>query len=268
MSRNKKWGSLCIGFGAIACILALVWGNLSGDRNNEEANIEEPQMEDTNVEGESVTEEFSQTTRLYPSTFPFYGVIGFWERTDNPENTFPDDMIEALQSALKRDEILDCVADISADYVRMSEQEILQCMRDDTSGILESYYYDEMKEGAEWFLFSGDGDIMVREEMDKDGYEYVYYKFPHIGNGVYDVGLDAYGKTADYAFIQWDGEDYLLVTRLDSSGESIEGIGVYYMLGYSLIGSVLCLDKSTDDVRFLSYVINGSAIYGPPYPDY
>ena len=109
---------------------------------------------------------------------------------------------------------------------------------------------------------------MVREKTDIEGYEYVYFKFPHKGDGVYGMGLYACGKTADYFFIQWDGEDYLMVTRLDPSGESIEGVGVYYMLGYSLIGFVMCLDKNTDDVRFLSYVSNGNVIYGPPYPDY
>lgn len=213
-------------------------------------------------------DETESSVRLYPQTFPFYTNIGFWERTDNPENTIPDDMIEALQSALQKDEIVDYAVDISADYTQMSEQEILQYIQADTSGVLESYYYDEMEEGAEWFLFSRDEDIMVREKTDKEGYEYVYYKFSYEGDGVYDMGLDAYGKTADYFFIQWDGEDYLMVTRLDSFGESIEGVGVYYMLGYSLIGIVMCLDKNTDDVRFLSYVSNGNVIYGPPYPDY
>lgn len=263
VNRNKIiLGSLGVGLGVLICIWGLTWNNLKEDRHSKKNEAEESQQVDTHAE--EITEQLSETMRLYPRTFPFYGGIGFFQRTDNPENTIPEDMIETLQTALQRGEIVDYAGDILADYIRMSEEEILQHVRADTSGILESYFYDVMKEDVEWFLFSRDGDIMIREKTDKEGYEYVYYKFPNEGDGVYGMGLPAYGKTPHYFFIQWGDEDYLMVTRSEGSGETIDGIGVYYMLGYSLIGIVLCLDSNTDDVRFLSYFIGSKS----SLPDY
>lgn len=264
INRNKIiLGSLGIGLGVLICIWGATWSNLKEGRHSKKNEAEESQQVSTRAE-EEAAEQPSETMRLYPRTSPFYGGIGFFQRTDNPENTIPEDMIEGLRDALQRGEIVDYAGDILADYIRMSEEEILQHVRADTSGILESYFCDLMKEGAEWFLFSRDGDIMVREKTDKEGYEYVYYKFPNEGDGVYGMGLPAYGKTSHYFFIQWGDEDYLMVIRSEGSGETIDGIGVYYMLGYSLIGIVLCLDSNTDDVRFLSYFIGSKS----SLPDY
>ena len=58
------------------------------------------------------------------------------------------------------------------------------------------------------------------------------------------------------------------MTRRESSGETVNGVGVYSMLGDSLIGTVLCLDKDTDTVRFLSYVFAGTQPYDMRLPDY
>ena len=112
----------------------------------------------------------------------------------------------------------------------MSEEEIKQHVRRDDSQILASYYYGV--------------------------------------KGEYGTALPAYGKTSDYYFIQWEEEDYLMVTRRESSGETVDGVGVYSMLGYSLIGTVLCLDKDIDTVRFLSYVFAGTQPYDMRLPDY
>lgn len=269
VNRNKIiLGSLVIGLGALICISGLVWSNLQENEHGERRETKESQLIDDNVEEEIDTEQPSKTMRLYSETVPFYGGIGFLEETENPNNLIPEDIIEKLQSALQKDEIIEYAASIQADYIPISNGDILQYVQADTSGTLETYFYDVMKEDAEWFLFFRDGDIMIREKTDKEGYEYVYYKFPCKGDGVYGIGLRAYGKTSDYFFIQWDDEDYLMVTRSETFGETIDGIGVYQMLGKSFLGAVLCLDKNSSEPRFLSYVSNGNFTYGPSLPDY
>lgn len=97
----------------------------------------------------------------------------------------------------------------------------------------------------------------------------IYYKFPYLGEEEYGTALPAYGKTSDYYFIQWEEEDYLIVTWRESSGETVDGVSVYSMLGDSLIGMVLCLDKDIDKVRFLAMSLQerSSMIYAFPIID-
>lgn len=206
---------------------------------------------------------------LFRDVYTIYGgSLGFMDETYNPDKTFKEELIKGLQDALQRRDIAGYAADIAADYKQMSEEEIRQHVQRDDSQILASYYYGVMGEDAEWFLFNRDEDIIVREKTDEEGFEYVYYKFPYLGEGEYGTALPAYGKTSDYYFIQWEEEDYLMVTRRESSGETVDGVGVYSMLGYSLIGTVLCLDKDIDTVRFLSYVFAGTQPYDMRLPDY
>lgn len=88
----------------------------------------------------------------------------------------------------------------------------MQYIRKDTSGVLESFYYEYIEGGEEWFLFGRDNDIIVRQKIDNEKYPYCYYKFPCEGGG-YGGALRAYGKNEDYYFISWEDDDYLLVTK-------------------------------------------------------
>ena len=151
---------------------------------------------------------------------------------ENPENSVPEELTEELSTALQNKTLEAYVAEISAEYVLLQENEIMQYIRKDTSGVLESFYYEYIEGGEEWFLFGRDNDIIVRQKIDNEKYPYCYYKFPCEG-GVYGGALRAYGKKEDYYFISWEDDDYLLVTKR-AEGQ-VNGLAVYQMYGYNIL---------------------------------
>ena len=216
---------------------------------------------------------YYKARRRYPYTDPIEVNTGFLScedycgKNENPENSVPEEMIQALSTALQNNTLEGYVAEISAEYTLLQEDEIKQYLRKDTSGILESFYYDHMEDG-EWFLFERDDDIIVRRKIDNEEYPYCYYKFPCEGK-VYGYALQAYGKNEDYFFISWEDDDYLLVTKRKEG--QVNGIAVYQMHGYALIGWILGLDKTSDgeiEVTFYTYVSNGNDIIGTDFLDY
>lgn len=211
--------------------------------------------------------------RRYPHTSSVGELIGFVAcgdvgRNENPENSVPEELIEALSTALQNDTLEDYAAEISAEYVLLQEDDVLRYIRRDTSGLLESFQHEYIKGGEEWFLFERDNDIIVRQKIDNEEYPYCYYKFPHEGE-TYGWGLRAYGKNEDYYFISWEDDDYLLVTK--RAGGQVNGIAVYQMYGYALIGWILGLEKTSDgeiEVTFYTYTSSGSGVQGTRYLDY
>lgn len=215
------------------------------------------------------TEADAGAGRRYPYTNPVDQNVGFLAReNENPENSVPEELTEELSTALQNNTLEDYVAEISAEYVLLQENEIMQYIRKDTSGVLESFYYEYIEGGEEWFLFGRDNDIIVRQKIDNEKYPYCYYKFPCEG-GVYEAALRAYGKNEDYYFISWEDDDYLLVTKR-AEGQ-VNGLAVYQMYGYALIGWILGLEKTSDggvEVTYNSYVSNGNYIRGERFLDY
>lgn len=194
--------------------------------------------------------------------------LGFLARRDiatsreyeNPENSVPEDLTEELSTALQNDTLEDYMAEMSAEYVLLQEDEIIQYIREDTSGVLESFC-DYIEGGEEWFLFERDRDIIVRQKIDNEEYPYRYYKFP-CEDGVYDMALCAYGKTEDYFFISWGDDDYLVVTKR-AEGQ-VNGLAVYHMFDPVFIGWILGLEKTSDgeiEVSYYTYVTNGGASF-------
>ncbi len=214
--------------------------------------------------------------RRYHHTNPIDQNVGFLSRRDfvtsheneNPENSVPEELTEELSTALQNNTLEDYIAGISAEYVLLQEDEIMQYIRKDTSGVLESFYYECVEGGEEWFLFGRDNDIIVRQKIDNEEYPYCYYKFPCEGR-VYGAALRAYGKNEDYYFISWEDDDYLLVTKR-AEGQ-VNGLAVYQMYGYALIGWILGLEKTSDgevEVTYYTYVSNGNYVWGERYLDY
>ncbi len=214
--------------------------------------------------------------RRYPYVNPIEQNVGFLAQKDivtsreneNPENSVPEELTEELSTALQNNTLEAYVAEISAEYVLLQENEIMQYIRKDTSGVLESFYYEYIEGGEEWFLFGRDNDIIVRQKIDNEKYPYCYYKFPCEG-GVYGGALRAYGKNEDYYFISWEDDDYLLVTKR-AEGQ-VNGLAVYQMYGYALIGWILGLEKTSDgevEVTYYTYVGNGNYVWGERFLDY
>lgn len=214
--------------------------------------------------------------RRYPYVNPIEQNVGFLAQKDiltsheneNPENSVPEELTEELSTALQNKTLEAYVAEISAEYVLLQENEIMQYIRKDTSGVLESFYYEYIEGGEEWFLFGRDNDIIVRQKIDNEKYPYCYYKFPCEG-GVYGGALRAYGKNEDYYFISWEDDDYLLVTKR-AEGQ-VNGLAVYQMYGYALIGWILGLEKTSDgevEVTYYTYVGNGNYVWGERFLDY
>ncbi len=187
---------------------------------------------------------------------------------DGLKQLVPEELTEELSTALQNNTLEAYVAEISAEYVLLQENEIMQYIRKDTSGVLESFYYEYIEGGEEWFLFGRDNDIIVRQKIDNEKYPYCYYKFPCEG-GVYGGALRAYGKNEDYYFISWEDDDYLLVTKR-AEGQ-VNGLAVYQMYGYALIGWILGLEKTSDgevEVTYYTYVGNGNYVWGERFLDY
>lgn len=154
--------------------------------------------------------------------------------------------------------------------VLQQEDEIMQYIRRDTSGMLESFYYDYMEDGGEWFLFERDNGIIVRQKIDHEKYLYCYYQFPCEGK-LYGSAIRAYGKNEDCYFISWEDNDYLAVTRREEG--QVMGIAVYQR--YSAIwsewynsrptGWIMGLEKTFDgeiQVTLYTYVYAGGAVWG------
>lgn len=241
--------------------------DIGGEENRESGLI-------ANDEGVDTSD--TEAGRRYPYTNPIYGNVGFLARRDivtsreneNPENSVPEELTQALSTALQNDTIEDYMAGISAEYVLLQEDEIMQYIREDTSGVLESFYYKYIEGGEEWFLFERDNDIIVRQEIDNEEYPYCYYKFPCKGE-IYEVALRAYGKNEDYFFISWEDDDYLVVTKR-AEGQ-MKGLAVYHMFDYILIGWILGLEKTSDggiEVNYYTYVGNGNYVWGTDFLDY
>lgn len=214
--------------------------------------------------------------RRYPYTNPVDQNEGFLARRDivtsqeneNPENSVPEELTEELSAALQNNTLEDYVAEIPAEYILLQEDEVMQCIREDTSGVLESFYYEYAEGGEEWFLFGRDNDMIVRQKIDNEKYPYCYYKFPCEGR-VYGVALRAYGKNEDYYFISWEDDDYLLVTKKEEG--QVNGLAVYQMYGYALTGWILGLEKTSDgevEVSYYTYVNNGNYVWGERFLDY
>lgn len=214
--------------------------------------------------------------RYHPYTNSVVASVGFLARKDittahveeNPENSVPEELIQALSEALENNDIEEYAAEISAEYVPMQENEIMHYIREDTSGILENFYYDFPGGNREWFLFERDNDIIVRRKIENEEYPWCYYKFPCKG-GEYGMALRAYGKNEDYFFISWEDDDYLLVTKREDG--QVNGIAVYQMYGYALIGWILGLEKTPDgeaEVRFYTYSTSGSGVVTTSFLDY
>lgn len=116
----------------------------------------------------------TEAGRMYPPTNPVGWGVGFLACKDivtsreNENPGVPEELTQTLSTALQNNSLEDCVAGISASYVLLQEGEIMQYIREDTSGILESFYYDYSKGGEEWFLFERDNDIIVRQEIDNE----------------------------------------------------------------------------------------------------
>ncbi len=214
--------------------------------------------------------------RRYHHTNPVDQNVGFLacrdivtsRENENPENSVPEGLTKELSTALQNNTLEDYAAGISAEYIRLQEGEIMQYVREDTSGVLESFYYEYAEGGEEWFLFGRDNDMIVRQKIDNEEYPYCYYKFPCEGR-VYGAALRAYGKNEDYYFISWEDDDYLLVTKR-AEGQVI-GLALYQMYGYALIGWILGLEKTSDgevEVLYYTYVSNGNYIWGEHFLDY
>lgn len=143
---------------------------------------------------------------------------------EGPEEDVPEDLLLELLAALQNDTLEDFLAGVSADYTPLREDEAMEYMREEASGILESCYYDYMEEGGEWFLFGRDNGIIVRQKTGYEKYPYCYYMFPCEGK-LYGPAIRVYGKNEDYWFIGWEDNDYLVVTRREEG--QVEGIAVY-----------------------------------------
>lgn len=279
---GKKIISLVIllGLAVVMCIVvlkgsfALEGGETKTGGQEKAASVNTGENEDQESElsanDKEVEEADAEEGRMYPHTNPVLDRADYLIRgDDNPENSVPEDLTEELSAALQNNTLEDCVAEISAEYILLQEDEIMQYIRKDTSGVLESFYYDYIKEGdGEWFLFERDNDIIVRYKIGNEEYPYCYYKFPCEGDG-YDMALCAYGKNEDYYFICWGDEDYLLVTRREEG--QVNGIAVYHMFDYTYIGWILGLEKQPDGeigVTYYTYIFSGSGVQGESFPDY
>lgn len=285
MKRNKIISTgILLGLAAVIC-MAVLRGSLSleGGETKKGGQEKAASVDTGEIEGQesglSVNEERVEETdaeegRMYPRINPVLDRADFLAREDigkneNPENSVPEDLTEELSTALQNNTLEDYVAEISAEYVLLQEDEIMQYIRGDTFGVLESFYYDYIKKGdGEWFLFERDNDIIVRRKIDNEEYPYCYYKFPCEGDG-YDMALCAYGKNEDYYFISWDDEDYLLVTKREEG--QVNGIAVYHMFDDTYIGWILGLEKQPDgeiEVTYYNYIFSGSGVQGTPFLDY
>lgn len=173
---------------------------------------------------------------------------------EDPDNSVPAELVQTLSAALQNDAIEACMADLSAKYVLLEEDEVMQCIWEDTSWILESFYRDHIEGGEEWFLFARDNDIIVRQESDDEDYLYCYYIFPCEGDG-YGAALCAYGKDEDCFFISWEDEDYLAVTKRAEG--PIQGIAVYNMnmSDDNATGWILGLEKRPDGEIEVTYKV-------------
>ncbi len=211
----------------------------------------------------------AKTGRRYPYKCPVMENTGFLERGNtNPENSVPEEMIQALSTALQNNTLEEYLAEISAEYALLSEDEIKRYVRKDSNGILESFYIEYMEGGGEWFLFGRDNDIIVRQKTDQEEYPYCYYKFS-CQDERYGSALRAYGKNEDYFFISWEDDDYLVVTK--RADGQVNGIAVYQMHGYTFIGWILGLEKTSGggvEKTFYTYVSNGNYIQGTFFLDY
>lgn len=143
---------------------------------------------------------------------------------EGPVEDVPEDLLLELLAALQNDTLEDFLAGVSAEYTLLREEEAMEYMRKEASGILESCYYDYMEEGGEWFLFGRDNGIIVRQKTGYEKYPYCYYMFPCEGK-LYGPAIRVYGKNEDYWFIGWEDNDYLVVTRREEG--QVEGIAVY-----------------------------------------
>lgn len=209
--------------------------------------------------------------RYYPHNDPVDGNTGLLayaetDRNGNSENDVPEELLRILSTALQNNTLDDCAAEMSAEYAALRENEIWRHIWEDTSGTLESFYYDDLEGGGEWFLFERDNDIIVRQKTDHEEYPYCYYKFSCKGR-VYDAAFRAYGKNGDFFFISWGDDDYLLVTR--RAGGQVKGIAVYQMGGHDLIGWISVLEKTSAgeiEAAFYHYVSRGKHVREASFP--
>lgn len=217
--------------------------------------------------------------RMYRHTISVHSGIGFDARqgivispgSEDLEDSVPEELILELSAALQNDTLEDYVAGISAEYALLQEDEIMRYVRKDTSGILESFYFDYMEDGWEWFRFGRDNGIIVRQKINHEKYPYCYYQFPCEGK-LYGPAICAYGKNEDCYFISWEDNDYLVVTRREEG--QVKGIAVYqrysatqseWQSNNSPTGWIMGLEKTSDgeiQVTLYTYVYVGGYFWG------
>lgn len=216
--------------------------------------------------------------RMYSYKIPVNTGIGFDTRqgivispgNEDLEDSVPEELIQELSAALQNNTLEDYVAGISAGYALLKEDEIMQHIREDTSGVLESFYYDYMEDGGEWFLFGRDNGIIVRQKTGHEKYPYCYYQFPCEG-GLYGSAIRAYGKNEDCYFISWEDNDYLVVTKREEG--QVKGIAVYQRYNVSRserynsrpAGWIMGLEKTFDgeiQVTLYNYVYTNGHAWG------
>lgn len=255
----------------------LITGNKEGTKINEDISMpeikesvsEETEEYITTVSAPAV--EMTNQEKPRPAIYTS-GLIGYWEHEFNPFRTsivLKNELEEVLMNGAAEEYLLEH----ESDYICLNEEEIQYYIDWDESGVL-LFFCEDMEKYAmkiDWFYFKRDGDIIVRVVMSEN--EFVYFKFPkYPEQKTYGWSLRAMSENEDYYFIEWDEEDYVVVTRRGENGE-IEGITTYCIFEEACLGWALCQSKTEEGIVKERYyycvsVGNGNSNEVIDWPEY
>lgn len=235
--------------------------------------MEETETESIRIEETKLSEpttEMKEKRKLPEGRTYIAGAVGFWER-ELPDEREKMILKEELSNALLSGSVREYLSLHESDYVKLREEEIEYYANKDESGILQAYYYDIVladKENTEWFYFKRNGDIVIRRPFKSDN-TYFYDKFRKLADGKsYSVGLSAKGENQEFFFVEWNEEDYIVVTRNNTDTQEIEGITVYCVFSNDeKLGWAMCLLKDDGGVteKFYTYTTMDGYMRWPEY---
>ena len=164
--------------------------------------------------------------------------------------------------------LIDFLTANSSDSTVLTEEEIGECVQQDTANVLWSFRQEEGKPEDEWIRFGRDGDIIVRQRLNDE--KCIYYKFPkQNASSSYEWGLYAFGSGEEHYFLDWESEDYLVTVKRNAQKELI-GIATYCMFADWIYGWQLYQEIDGEEIfrQYTAYVQNGTKYVGSAEPEY
>lgn len=220
----------------LLCIIALT---LFGQNKNEVQ--EREQTSDITIESSSYTREV------------------YFEENSSVADRFPEEMICYLENALKEENLIENLENISAEYVRMDNEKIDNILCDTKSKVLQDFQMAEGKKSDIWYHINfSDSEEAVIIEHEENGYRKIYIFCKYYN--VYEPAFRTGEQNANNAyFISWDYHNYIAVSHMEEN--RITGCGIYDFADDVLLGTVADLElESTLEIKriYYNYIESGT----------